>query len=143
MEIHLGVKAAAYKDGTKLSDVMTWNNYGTATIPPRPIFQIAAEKILSSEEIAKHAKAYLKNVLNYELYNQGDLKQIELVFLQAIGSQSIAEAKRIIKSGGLAADYPNAPSTTRAKELSKSKGVGKPLYDTGLMLKNIAYEIED
>ena len=141
MEIHLGVKAAAYKDGTKLSDVMTWNNYGTATIPPRPIFQIAAEKILSSEEIAKHAKAYLKNVLNYELYNQGDLKQIELVFLQAIGSQSIAEAKRIIKAGAELQE--NAPSTTRAKELSKSKGVGKPLYDTGLMLKNLAYEIED
>jgi hypothetical protein len=141
MEIHLGVKAATYPDGTKLSDVMTWNNYGTKTIPPRPIFQIAAENILSSEEIAKHAKAYLKNVLNYELYNQGDLKQIELVFLQAIGSQSIAEAKRIIKAGAELQE--NAPSTTRAKELSKSKGVGKPLYDTGLMIKNLAYEIED
>ena len=141
MEVHLGVKPATYKDGTKLSDVMTWNNYGTETIPPRPIFQIAAEKILSSEEIAKHAKAYLENVLNYELYNQGDLKEIELKFLVAIGQQSIAEAKRIIKGGSELQE--NAPATTRAKELKNSKGVGKPLYDTGLMLKNLAFEIEE
>jgi len=141
MEVRLGVKAATYEDGTKLSDVMAYNNYGTETIPPRPIFQIAAEKILSSEEIAKHAKAYLENVKNYALYNQGDLKQIERVFLTAIGQQSIAEAKRIIKSGSELQG--NAPSTTRAKELKGSKGVGKPLYDTGLMLKNLAYEIED
>ena len=45
MEVHIGVKPATYPDGTKLSDVATWNNYGTETIPPRPVFIIAAEKI--------------------------------------------------------------------------------------------------
>lgn len=139
MHVNLGVKAAVYPNGEKLSDVMAHNNYGTETIPPRPIFQIAAEKILSSEEIAKHAAAYLENVKNYALYNQGDLEQIERVFLTAIGQQSIAEAKRIIKSGAELQE--NAPSTTRAKELKESKGVGKPLYETGLMLKNLAYEV--
>jgi hypothetical protein len=139
MEVHLGVKPATYPDGTKLSDVMSYNHYGTETIPPRPVLLIAAEKILDSEEIAKHAKAYLENVKNYALYNQGDLKEIELKFLVAIGQQSIAEAKRIIKGGSELQE--NAPSTTRMKELSKSKGVGKPLYETGLMIKNLGYEV--
>jgi len=141
MNVHLGVKAATYPDGTKLSDVMSWNNYGTETIPPRPVLLIAAEKILSSEEFKKRMKAYLHNVIVYSMNNQGDSQEIEKKLLTTIGQQSIAEAKRIIKAGAELQE--NAPFTTRAKELKESKGVGKPLYDTGLMIKNLAFEIED
>lgn len=135
MEIHLGVKAATYPDGTKLSDVMTWNNYGTETIPPRPIFQIAAEKALSTEEFKQKMEAYLHNVVVYRMNNQGDLPGIEKNLLTSIGQQSIAEAKRIIKGGTELQE--NAPSTIKKKEFDK------PLYETGLMIKNLGYEVTE
>jgi hypothetical protein len=135
MEIHLGVKAATYPDGTKLSDAMTWNNYGTETIPPRPIFQIAAEKVLSTEEFKQKIESYLHNVVVYRMNNQGDLPEIEKKLLTSIGQQSIAEAKWIIK--GHAELQENAPSTI------KKKGFNKPLYETGLMIKNLGYEVTE
>ena len=45
MQLLFGVKSAKYEDGTSLADVMTWNHYGTETIPPRPVLRIAAECI--------------------------------------------------------------------------------------------------
>jgi len=135
MEIHLGVKPATYEDGTKLSDVMRWNTYGTETIPPRPVLRIAAEKLIDSKKFKKRMKAYLHDVMIYSLYNQGDLKEIEHKLFTAIGQQSIAEAKRIIQAG-VELQY-NAPSTV------KKKGFDKPLFETGLMIENLAYELNE
>ena len=135
MRVVIGIKEATYDDGTKLSDVATWNNYGTETIPPRPVFRIALEKKISSEEIKKHTEAYMKNLVNYALYNQGDLKEIEIKYYTALGSQVAAEAKRIIK-GGTELQH-NAPSTIRQKKSDK------PLLDTGLLIKNIGYEVQE
>lgn len=132
MQVYLGVKPEKYEDGTELSDVMKWNSYGTETIPPRPVLRIAAERVISGDEFKKVMKAYLINVVT----NPGDAEKLETELLRKIGQQSVAEAKRIIKNDdGL---QRNAPATI------KKKGEGKPpLFDTGLMVKNLTYKIGD
>lgn len=132
MKVNIGVKPATYKDGTKLSDVAAWNNYGTETIPPRPVWRIAAEKIIGSEEFKKSIKAYFKNIMVNPIKTEHE--RLEAEFLRKIGQQSAAEAKRIIDGGG--GLQHNAPATV------KKKGFDKPLYETGLLIKNIDYEIE-
>ena len=135
MRVNIGVKPATYEDGTKLSDVAAWNNYGTPTIPPRPVFRIAAEKIMSGEEFKKRMKAYLHNVVVYSANNQGDLIEIEKKLLTITGQQVAAECKRIIEGGSDLQG--NAPSTIA------KKGFNLPLYETGLMVKNIGYEVTE
>ena len=74
--------------------------------------------------------AYLQNLL----LNPSEAAKLETELLRKLGSQSSAEAKRMIKGGSEL--QANAPSTIR------KKGAGKPpLYDTGIMIKNISYEI--
>ena len=132
MQLLFGVKPAKYEDGTSLADVMTWNHYGTETIPPRPVLRIAAENVMSNnEEIKKALKAYFQNIL----VNPRDAKQLEKEMLRKIGVQVIKEAKRIIDSGNELQE--NAPSTVR------QKGFNKPLYETGLLLKNLGYDYEE
>jgi len=135
-EINLGVKPAKYDDGEKLSDVMTYNHYGTETIPPRPVLRIAAEKVLASAEFKQKMKAFLKNVAAYTMSGQpGLIEEIEYKLLVYIGQQAIAEAKRIIDGGTEL--QPNAPRTIA------KKGFDKPLYETGLMIKNMEYEVTE
>lgn len=133
MVVNIGVKPAVYPDGTKLSEVVAYNNYGTPTIPPRPVFRIAAEKIMSGEEFRKRMKAYLHNVVVYGANNQGDLIEIEKKLLTTTGQQVAAECKRIINNGTDLIG--NAPSTIA------KKGFNQPLYETGLLVKNIGYEV--
>lgn len=135
MEVHIGIKEATYPDGTKLSDVAKWNNYGSETIPPRPVFRIAAENILSGEKFKKRMKAYLHNVVVYENNSPGDLIEIEKKLLTTIGQQVVKEAKNIIAAGDELQE--NAPATIAKKKFNK------PLYETGLLLKNIAHEVTE
>lgn len=132
MKVNVGVKPATYPNGTKLSDVATWNNYGTETIPPRPVFRIAAEKIVGSEEFNKSIRAYFRNIMVNPIKSEHERLEAEL--LRKIGQQSAAEAKRII-NGGSELQH-NVPATVM------KKGFDKPLYETGLLIKNIDYEIE-
>ena len=133
-EVGLGVKPATYDDGEKLSDVMTYNHYGTETIPPRPVLRIAAEKIISSKDFKIRMKAFLKNVTAYTMSGQpGLIEEIETKLLTSLGQQIVAEAKRIIEAG--VELQPNAPATIA------KKGFDKPLYDTELMIKNLGYEV--
>ena len=135
MQVNLGVKLAKYKDGTKLADVMAWNHYGTETIPPRPVLRIAAEKIISSSEfIEEHLTPYLINVISYtKAGRKQDLKEIETKLLTYLGQQSVSEAKKIINAGMELQE--NAPKTIQ------KKGFDKPLYETGLMIKNLGFEV--
>lgn len=129
MELHLGVLPGQYKTGETFSDVMEWNHYGTETIPPRPVLRIAAENIAGAF-FKERLEAYLENIL----HNPAGAKHAEVVFLQDMGRQTAAEAKRIIKgSSGL---QHNAPSTV------KKKGFDKPLFETGELMKHISYEVE-
>jgi len=132
MQLLFGVKPAKYEDGTSLADVMTWNHYGTETIPPRPVLRIAAENVMSNnEEIKKALNTYFKNIL----VNPGDVEKLEKEMLRKIGVQVIKEAKRIIASGNELQH--NAPGTVR------KKGFNKPLYETGLLIKSIGFDYEE
>lgn len=132
MQLLFGVKSAKYEDGTSLADVMTWNHYGTETIPPRPVLRIAAENVMSNnEEIKKAFTVYLRNIL----VNVKDAEKLEKEMLRKIGVQVIKEAKRIIEAGNELQE--NAPGTVR------KKGFNKPLYETGLLIKSIGFDYED
>ena len=132
MQLLFGVKPAKYEDGTSLADVMTWNHYGTETIPPRPVLRIAAENVMSNnEEIKKALAVYFHNVV----MNPKDAVKIEKEMLRKIGVQVIKEAKRIIEAGNELQE--NAPGTIR------HKGFNKPLYETGLLIENLGYDYED
>lgn len=139
MKVYLGVKAAKYPDGTELNDVMKYNEYGTEKIPPRPVLRIAAEKVITElpkikgEESKSAIETYLTNLCNQP---PSQHKRLEQEFLRKIGQAAAAEAKRIIKEG--VELQRNAPSTI------KQKGPGKPpLFDEGLMIKNISYEVAE
>ena len=132
MQLLFGVKPAKYEDGTSLADVMTWNHYGTETIPPRPVLRIAAENVMSNnEEIKKALNAFFKNIL----VNPGDAEKLEKEMLRKIGVQVIKEAKRIIEAGNELQH--NAPGTVRQKGPNKP-----PLFDTGLLIKNLGYDYD-
>ena len=132
MQLLFGVKPAKYEDGTSLADVMTWNHYGTETIPPRPVLRIAAENVMNRDDIKDALSVYLKNVL----VNPKDADKLEKEMLRKIGVQVIKEAKRIIEAGNELQH--NAPSTVRQKGPNKP-----PLFDTGLLIKNLGYDYED
>jgi len=135
MQVNLGVKLAKYKDGTKLADVMGWNHYGTETIPPRPVLRIAAEKVQNSKEfIEEHLTPYLINVISYtKAGRKQDLKEIETKLLTYLGQQSVSEAKKIINAG--------MELQENALKTIQKKGFDKPLYETGLMIKNLGFEV--
>jgi len=136
VQVKLGALPGVYKTGEKFSDVLAWNHYGTETIPPRPVLRIAAER-LSTKFVKERLEAYLKNVVEYTKRGRlADVKQAEKAFLQDLGRQTVAEAKRIIKDGGELQH--NAPSTVL------KKGEGKPpLYDTGELIKKLSYEVSE
>lgn len=131
MQLFFGVKSATYPDGTSLADVMTWNHYGTETIPPRPVLRIAAENVMSRDDIKDAIAVYFHNVV----MNPKDAVKIEKEMLRKIGVQVIKEAKRIIEAGNELQE--NAPGTAR------QKGFNKPLYETGLLIENLGYDYEE
>ena len=135
MQVNLGVKLAKYKDGTKLADVMGWNHYGTETIPPRPVLRIAAEKVQNSKEfIEEHLTPYLINVISYtKAGRKQDLKEIETKLLTYLGQKSVSEAKKIINAG--------MELQENALKTIQKKGFDQPLYETGLMIKNLGFEV--
>ena len=136
MKVNLGVESATYDNGEKLNDVMKYNHFGTETIPPRPVLRIGAEGYLKSSAFNTALGAYLKNVITYTKAGRTeDLKKAERELCRKMGVGSVTEAKRIIQSGrGL---QHNAPLTVA------KKGSDKPLFDTGLMLSKINYQIEE
>jgi hypothetical protein len=134
LEIHLGALPGNYESGESFSEVLSWNHYGSDTIPPRPVLRIAAEKTIEklsrSEGMVKSiVEAFMDNLLR----NPGDAKKLEREFLRKIGSQSIAEAKRIIDN--ITDLQSNAPATVAKKHFNQ------PLYENGDLEKHLSYEI--
>ena len=137
MQVRFGALPGEYKDGPSFADVLAWNHYGTETIPPRPVLRIAAENVLSSPEMKKHMSAYFKNVAEYAKRGRAaDLKDVETKMLTALGQQIAAEAKRIIERNSGELQH-NAPATIR------KKGVDKPLFESGEMIKKLSYEVTE
>jgi hypothetical protein len=136
MFVKLGALPGTYENGEKISDVLSYNHYGTETIPPRPVLRIAAERLLSTSEMKKHLKAYMDNIAEYaKRGRKSDMKEAEIKMLTALGQQAKAEAKRVIENGGILQH--NAPATVA------KKGFNKPLYETGKLEKHLSYEVSD
>ena len=135
MYVKLGALPGTYANGEKIGDVLAINHHGTETIPPRPVLRIAAER-LSQKFVKERLEAYLSNVVEYSKRGRmQDVKRAEVVFLQDLGRQAVAEAKRIIENGGELQH--NSPATVA------KKGFNKPLYETGELEKHLSYEISE
>jgi hypothetical protein len=136
MEVLLGALPGNYESGESFSEVLSWNHQGTETIPPRPVLRIAAEKTI--EKLSRSEglrKSIVETFFHNLLRNPGDAKQLEREFLRKIGSQSIAEAKRIIDN--VTDLQENAPATVA------KKGFNQPLYETGELEKHIGFEVTE
>lgn len=114
-----------------LAQVAIWNEYGTEKIPPRPAFRMGLEKGI--EVNRKMIDAQLRNIAQRVLTGRtADMDRSLTVMLTQIGKSAKAETIRIIKTGST---QPNAPATIARK------GFDWPLHETGLLEKNVDYEV--
>ena len=111
----------SYPDGTPVSEVALYNEYGTSTIPARPFLSRAWEN--SSEQIRS-----LCRQLAAGLAEGGDADSA----LEEIG-RALQEA---VREEILSGDFePDAPATI------VRKGSSRPLIDTGELLDSITWEV--
>jgi hypothetical protein len=132
MRCLLGCKNETYDNGMTTGEVLEINHYGSELIPPRPVIRIAAENTIAENK--KLIQSYLHNLVIYAMHSPKDIPKIEYELYRNLGSQSIAEAKRMIESGDQLQE--NAPATI------KKKGFNKPLYQKGKLEKSLRYEVE-
>lgn len=108
-------------DGESVAQVAFWNEYGTATIPPRPFFR---------NTIAEHKDEWPKQAAEMLEANGGDVRQT----LADMGEVVKGQIKMTIQDFR---EPPNAAATV------KKKGFDKPLIDTGTLWRSIDYEVTD
>lgn len=108
-------------DGESVAQVAFWNEYGTATIPPRPFFR---------NTIAQHKDEWPKQAAEMLEVNGGDVRQT----LADMGEVVKGQIKMTIQDFR---EPPNAAATV------KKKGFDKPLIDTGTLWRSIDYEVTD
>ena len=108
-------------DGESVAQVAFWNEYGTATIPPRPFFR---------NTIAEHKDEWPKQAAEMLEANGGDVRQA----LADMGEVVKGQIKMTIQDFR---EPPNAAATV------KKKGFDKPLIDTGTLWRSIDYEVTD
>lgn len=108
-------------DGESVAQVAFWNEYGTATIPPRPFFR---------NTIAEHKDEWPKQAAEMLEANGGDVRQA----LADMGEVVKGQIKMTIQDFR---EPPNAAATV------KQKGFDKPLIDTGTLWRSIDCEVAD
>jgi len=132
--LYLGVNNVSYPDGVSLHDVAIWNEFGTKTAPPRPAFRMGMERGIGKSK--KIITAQLANIARGALRGKAgkaDNNKRMKVLLTALGKSAVKETKDIIQRGETAH---NAPATV------KKKGFDHPLFETGLLKKNVSYLVE-
>jgi hypothetical protein len=119
--VKVGFMAGAlYPDGTPVASVAFWNEFGTATSPPRPFFrQMVADK---SPNWPRRMAALAKST------DFDGPKVLGLMGESAAGS--LQESINLFSTPKL------APSTVARK------GFDKPLIDTADMLRAVTYKVE-
>lgn len=108
-------------DGESVAQVAFWNEYGTATVPPRPFFR---------NTIAEHKDEWPKQAATFMAANGGDVRQT-LADMGEVVKGQIVETIQAFR------EPPNAAATV------KQKGFDKPLIDTGTLWRSIDYEVAD
>lgn len=106
-------------DGESVAQVAFWNEYGTATIPPRPFFR---------NTIAEHKDEWPKQAAEMLEANGGGVRQTLELMGEGVKGQ-IVETIQAFR------EPPNATATV------KKKGFDKPLIDTGTLWRSIDYEV--
>lgn len=136
-ELVFGVSPAQYKkkgqaEPVNVQDVAIWNEYGTETIPPRPAFRRGIEEGLKVNK--KLIGAQLKNIAQRLMQGRkNEVHRSLVVMLTQIGKSAKAKTKEIIRTGD---ETPNAPATVA------KKGFDHPLFETGLLLEHVEYEVK-
>ena len=112
-------EVSKYENGVYVASVASFNEYGTAKIPPRPFFRNA---------IAKNSNKW-NDILANELRNSVD---VELAY-NRVGE--IAKGD-IVESIMQTNTPPNSPLTIAKKKSSK------PLVDTSFMRSSVNYKVK-
>lgn len=111
---------ATYPDGTSVAMVAAANEFGTATIPPRPFFRAMVQKNSGKWPI---------NLRTALTETGGDAA----TSLGLVGQEIQEELQDSIRSN---VPPPNAPSTVEAK------GFDRTLIDTGHMLNTVKHNVK-
>lgn len=138
-------------DGESVAQVAFWNEYGTATVPPRPFFR---------NTIAEHKDEWPKQAAALLEANGGDVRQS----LSELGEIAVGDIKETITNGNFAPDsevtkllkyrFPTSPARVTAaayykavRDVQKGKTVvsnhDKPLQWSDTMRDSIKYEVTD
>ena len=123
-KVRVGIIAQANYDGSdgeSVAQVAFWNEYGTATIPPRPFFR---------NTIAQHKDEWPKQAAALMEANGGDVRQTLELMGEGVKGQIVETIQNLQTP-------PNASATV------KKKGFDKPLIDTGTLWRSIDYEVAD
>ena len=134
--LNLGVNDIQ-RDGKSLGDIVFWINFGTETIPPRPAMNEGLYIAINRNK--KMIQAYLKNytmaihMKDKNLAKSLIKKRKKILFTQ-IGRSAVKEVKHIISSGSTVT---NAPATIA------KKGFNHPLYEKGVYLANVNFEVKE
>ena len=111
------IESATYPDGESVAQVAFWNEYGTATTPPRPFFR----------------QTIRDNKAGWSLSVQNLLKSHDAEMALNLLGQHI-QGQLVQTINGWAAP-PNAAATVA------KKGFNAPLRDTMQMARTINYEV--
>lgn len=112
-------EVSKYENGVYVASVASFNEYGTAKIPPRPFFRNA---------IAKNSNKW-NDILTNELRNSVD---VELAY-HRVGEVAKGD---IVESIMQTNTPPNSPLTIAKKKSSK------PLVDTSFMRSSVNYKVK-
>lgn len=112
-------EVSKYDNGVYAASVASFNEYGTANIPPRPFFRNA---------VAKNSKKW-NDILTNELRNSVD---VELAY-HRVGEVAKGD---IVESIMQTNTPPNSPLTIAKKKSSK------PLVDTSFMRSSVNYKVK-
>lgn len=112
-------EVSKYENGVYVASVASFNEYGTAKIPPRPFFRNA---------IAKNSNKW-NDILANELRNSVD---VELAY-HRVGEVAKGD---IVESIMQTNTPPNSPLTIAKKRSSK------PLVDTSFMRSSVNYKVK-
>lgn len=112
-------EVSKYDNGVYVASVASFNEYGTAKIPPRPFFRNA---------VAKNSNKW-NDILTNELRNSVD---VELAY-HRVGEVAKGD---IVESIMQTNTPPNSPLTIAKKKSSK------PLVDTSFMRSSVNYKVK-
>jgi hypothetical protein len=123
--VKVGIMGDETNNGVAIVDYATWNEFGTARIPPRPFMAQTHQE--HSERTIKFAGFLIGKVIDRALDVETALKNLG-EFYQLRMRATIRNAKEWADA--------NAPSTIA------KKGSSSPLIDQGRMVNAVHYEVE-